>query len=136
MGVAEHPEPEPPAGDVLQPLDLRLHELVYRAAAGADHVVVVVLLGPRDLVAERAALELPGLQQPLGHEQRQRAVDGGLARREPVRVHVLEQLLGGEVALHAERRVEDLRARAGEADPLLAEGGVGRGALRLHGREG
>jgi len=109
---------------VLKLLDLRLFELRDAAAAGADQVVVmiVVVIGelvPRESVAEPAL----GGDPTLG-EELEGPVDGGVANPSVDRANLCQEVLDRHVRRAVEEGVDDEATLRGRPQLLLRHVGV------------
>ena len=82
--VADQAEPQLAGHPLLQPLDLLVAELDHAAALDVDQVVVVAAGGL--LVAAAAGAEIVALQEAVGLEQLDGAVDG---RERDARIHAV-----------------------------------------------
>ena len=101
----------------LDGLELELHHL---PAAAADDVVVVDAPERGFVVPCITSNDSRLYDTGLG-EEREGPIDGGLGAANPAAPEIGDQVLDGEVPPALERRLDDGRARGGEAEGLLRE---------------
>ena len=115
-------------------LELVVGEGLHVAAAVADHVVMVVAVGARGLVARRALADLDARDEAEADELLEHAVDRGARDAAAVGAQRVLDLVGAQRARLAVEQADDRGPRAAAAEAGLGEAAVGVLGPRLHRR--
>ena len=108
-------------GDSLSEVDHLIGGEFKNAAALATDHVIVRAVAEGELIVNMFYVEANLFQDSGGHQQRERAVDGGFGNSETPFRHHVQDLIGFEVFGEIENHVEDLLSGRGHFDCVFAE---------------
>src|SRR5690349_3833657 len=113
-------------------LEVIVGEGLHVAAAIADHVVMVVAVGARGLVARRALADLDARDERKPHELVEHAIDRGAGHAAAVGAQGVLDLVGAQGAGLAVEQRDDRGARAAASEAGLGEAAIGVLGPRRH----